>query len=141
MTKRYFLDTNIFLRYFLVDSNQSPACARLIQAVEEGTLLVATSSIVLLELHFVLKKIYGFAERDLQTIMELVLSIRNLQLCETSDFHRALAWHTKSRIKLADCLILTQLPVKASFVSYDKEFDRFDHLERLTPELIIQTNN
>jgi predicted nucleic acid-binding protein len=141
MTKRYFLDTNVFLRYFLVDSSQSPACAQLIQAVEDGTVLVATSSIVLLELHFVLKKIYGFAVHDLQTIMELVLSIRNLQLCETTDIHQALVWHTKFKIKLADCLILTQVPAKAGFISYDKEFDRFDHLERLTPELIIQTKN
>ena len=141
MTKRYFLDTNVFLRYFLVDSNQSPACNQLIQAVEEGELLVATSSIVLLELHFVLKKIYNFSAHELQTVMELVLSIRNLQLCETTDSKQSLEWHKKYGVKLADCLILSQVPAKAAFVSYDKEFDRFDHLERLTPEMVVQAGN
>jgi len=141
MNKRYFLDTNVFLRYFLVDSSQSPACAQLIQAVEEGQLLVATSSIVLLELHFVLKKIYGFSAHELQTVMELVLSIRNMQLCETTDFKQSLEWQKTYGVKLADCLILTQVPAKALFVSYDKEFDRIKHLERLTPEVVVRAGN
>lgn len=138
MTKRYFLDTNVFLRFFLVDSSQSPACAQLIQLVEEGKLLVATSSIVLLELHYVLKKIYGFSEVELQTLMEMVLSIRNMQLCESLDFRQGLEWHHEYRAKLPDCLIASQVPPKAVFVSYDKDFDRLSWLKRLTPEVVIK---
>ncbi len=141
MTKRYFLDTNVLLRYFLVDSTQSPACSLMMQMAEDGQLLVATSSLVLLELHYVLEKIYGFSESELMTIQELILSIRNMQLCETTDLQRALVLHKKLGVKLSDCLVISQMPPKAVLVSYNEEFDQLEQLERVTPEMIVRAQN
>lgn len=137
MTTRFFLDTNVLLRYFLVDSAESPACAQLIAMAEDGSLLVATSSMVLLEMQFVLQKLYGFAREEAAAILELVLSIRNLQLVETTDSRQALEWHKDLNIKYADCLIASQVPSKAVFVSYDQEFKTFKQLQQLQPEQVI----
>ena len=141
MTKRYFLDTTIFLRYFLVDSRRSPACTQLLQMAEDGKILVATSSLVILELHATLAKIYGFNEVELNTISELVQSIRNIQLCETTDIKQALEWHRETELRLSSCLLATQIPAKAILVSYDTDFSLLQTLQRQTPESIIAPKN
>lgn len=140
MTKRYFLDTTIFLRYFLVDSNRSPACAQLIQMAEEGKILVATSSLVIFELHSVLEKVYGFNEIELSTISELVQSIRNIQLCETTDIKQALEWHKNTDLKLSASLIASQIPTKAVLVSYDVDYGLISSLQRALPDSIVHQN-
>lgn len=136
--KKVFLDTNIWLRFLVRDQERQYAeVVALIQMIENGALLPYTSTIVFLELFFVLTKLYDIPPNQVQGDIENLLKLRNLTLIEKTQFRRALLLHQQSKVKLANCLIATQLPPGVVLCSFDKEFQKIPHLDWRLPAQIL----
>lgn len=136
MTK-IFLDTNIWLRFFLQDNEQFASVEKLITAVEEGKFLPYTSSIVFLELVFVLGKTYDLSKEKVKDYLEAILETRNLTLIEKTNTKKSLSFFAKYNVKFSDCLIASQIPTGVTLVSFDQEFLKIRDINTKTPEQII----
>jgi len=134
--KKLFIDTNIWLRFLLQDNDQAKACQNLIELIETGKFRVYASSIVMLELNYVLSSSYKIKPSQVVKDIKAILKTRNLVLIEETDFGKALNWHEKFKVKLADCLIGSQLPKGMILVSYDKDFKKLP-VNLTTPENLL----
>jgi len=66
-----FLDSNIFIHYFISNSREGPLCASLMRRISTGEQHASTSPLVLDEVIFVLKRERGleFAKKALNSIL------------------------------------------------------------------------
>lgn len=121
---KVFLETSFLIRYFTADDKKKfKDCMLLVEAIEKGgKLRPYTSNIVLLEILYVLTKVYKFSKKETLEGIKKVIAMRNLTLIEKADSKKALALFEKHNIKYADCLITTQIPKGVKLVSYDEEF-------------------
>lgn len=138
-TKKVFIDTNVWLRFLVADQKEKyQACKRLIALNEEGKLRVYTSTVVLLEVIYTLTSFYRISKKEMVKDIKTILSSRNLTLVEKTDFRKALSCFSKHNIKLADCLIATQLPKQTILCTYDKDFEKLKTIVNQTPDQIIK---
>lgn len=137
--EKVFLDTNIWMRYFIrTDEEQYKDAYALIQKIEYANLQGYTSAIVLLEVYFVGTKVYKIPEEDVVLWFEVIQNIRNITIIEKTNFPKALDLHRKYNVKLADCLIASQIPPKTTLVSFDKEFRKIKNLTVAEPHEIVK---
>lgn len=133
--KKLFLDTNIFLRFFLRDNeNQYQNVCRLFAKIEEGNFKPYTSSIVFLELNYVVRNIYKLPIEDVLNYINAVKEMRGMTVVDKTDTDKAISLYRKYKIKLGDCFIASQLPEEAVLVSYDKDFKKIKEIQSQTPE-------
>ena len=134
--KKIFLDTNVWLRFLLEDNEQAKSCRNLIKQIEAGKFRVYTSSIVMLEINFVLTAIYKIKPSQVIKDLETILKTRGLVLIEKTDFKQALVWYKQFKVKLADCLIASQLAKGMIFASFDRDFIKLPLTVKKPDEII-----
>lgn len=137
--EKIFLETSFFIRYFTADDRKKfKDCVRLLEIIEkEGKIRSYTSNIVMLEILFVLGRVYKFSKKDVLNAIQKILNLRNHTLIEKTDTERALALFKKYNIKYVDCLIATQLSKDTKLVSYDEEFAKIKTLNTVTPKDLL----
>jgi predicted nucleic-acid-binding protein len=99
------LDTNVLIRYFVADDpKQSPVARELMAALssgEPGWLGV----VVLAELVWTLKYAYHFSRAGLGSIVEHLLSSKDIVIEQENLVREALLMYRKSNADYPDCLI------------------------------------
>ena len=136
---KVFVDANVFIRFFTRDSEKEYLqCVDLFNSIEQGTLRPYTSNIVLLEVCFVLSRLYKYEDADVIFAMNEILSLRNITLIETTDTPGAIMSMQQYHIKYADCLIATQVPEGATLVTYDRDFKKIPDITIGTPADVLQ---
>lgn len=132
---KVFLDTNIWLRFLTADNETLyQKCLSLFENIERGRIKPYTSTIVLLEIHFVLAKIYQISKENILKDLSVILKTRNLTLIEKTNFPKALHYYQKYQVKLADCLIASQLPKTTTLCTFDQEFKKIKEIKIATPQ-------
>lgn len=134
---KIFIDTNLWVRFFIQDiQNQYEATKSLLARVEIGELKAYTSTIVLLELQFVLQRLYKLSFEGVIEIFEAIRKVREIVIIEKTNFDLALTFYRKYRIKLPDCLIASQLPKNVVLVSFDEELPKIKEITVKKPQEI-----
>lgn len=135
----YFLDTNIFLRFYTADvPEQSEECTKLLQMVKDGKIKVVTSTHVLSEILYTLRK-YDVPKSEALTVVRYVMTFTGLKLIEDVDTSYAVVKYMTNNVKFVDCLISSHKLIregKCPVISYDKDFDKLK-VKRLEPADII----
>lgn len=135
--KKVFLDTNVWLRLFVKqDPAQFKSSFDLISKIEKGQFKAYTSTIVFLEIHYVAQKLYKIPKEQILIWFDSIKEIRNLTIIEKTKFNLALEYFQKYSVKLADCLIVSQLPPKTVLVTFDKDFKKIKEIKSLEPSQI-----
>jgi len=136
--KKLFLDTNVFLRFFLRDNeSQYQNVCKLFEKIEEGKFKPYTSSIVFLELNYVTRKIYKLPIEEVLDYIEAVKKMRGMTVIEKTDADKAITLYKKHKIKLGDCFIAAQLPKGAVLATYDEDFKKIKEIQSQTPDEIL----
>ena len=132
---KVFLETSIFIRYFTADDKKKfKDCVHLLELIEKGAKVRPyTSNIVLLEILFVLTRVYKFSKKEVLEAVQKILNLRNLTLIEKTNTKEAMKTFQRLNIKYADCLIATQVPAGATIVSYDADFSKIKNLSVALP--------
>lgn len=132
-----FVDTNIFLRFFLKDhSEQSPKAAKLFQKAKEGKVKLWTTEWVIAEIYWVLSfKGSKLAKTSLFEILWTIIEFRGLEIKNRKLVIEALSLAQEKNIELGDALnaILAKKENINTVYSYDKDFERFEWLKRKEP--------
>lgn len=136
--KRIFLDANIWLRLYLADNIEHlNAVKELLAVVETGLLRPYTSTIVFLEVNYVLRSFYKLPVEKTLIYLDKMKGVRNISILETTNLERALTYYRRYKIKFSDCLIAAQVPVGMILTSFDREFERIQEIQVATPQDII----
>ena len=142
MIKKLFLDTNIFLRFIVLENQKSHNETKAIFLLfKDGVFRPYTSNIVISELIYVLTKIYKQSKNDAIKKISTILRMRNLTLIEKTKTKASLELYKNLNIKLGDCMIATQIPKGTILCTYDEDFKKISNLIVKTPGEIIPIRN
>lgn len=134
---KIFIDTNVFVRFLVNDDpKQFQHVKKLFEAIEAGSIKPYTSNIVVLELVYVLTRIYKVKRSKALDDINTLLQLRNLTVVEKSNTKKALKWANEVNIKYADLLIATQVPAEVTLCTYDKEFNKIPNFKVVNPSKI-----
>ncbi|MEW6714234.1 MAG: PIN domain-containing protein [Nitrospirota bacterium] len=76
-----FVDTNVFLRFFVRDSESFYQKAKdLFEKTEKGQVKLETSDLVIAEIVWVLESYYGFSRTEIKEVVETILETKNLKV-------------------------------------------------------------
>ncbi len=137
--KKIFLDSNIFLRFFVPDNEaMHHECVKLFERIDQGAYRLYTSPIVFLECYFMLTRHYAFSVFKVQNALMEIASMRNMTIVSAINTPHALTLWQKTGMKFADCLIATQVRKDMVLCTYDSEFKKISSLDVATPEQVIK---
>lgn len=139
--KRFFIDTNIFLRA-LVKENQTDFdnCVRFLRLISDGKIQTFTSTIILLEVNFVLISFYNFEKPRIYQALQSIIDLPGLKFIDDFNRREAIELYAKTGIKFTDCLLASLIKdSNLTIVSYDHDFDKLG-LRRLEPKEILTDN-
>lgn len=139
---KIFLETSVFIRFFTQDDpEKGEKCTQLFRMIEQGKARPYTSNIVLMEIIYILIKVYHYPKQEVVKDVSRALSLRNLILVEKTNTKMALNYFKNYSIKYGDCLIATQIPPKVTLITYDSDFSKIPSLILATPEILIKKLN
>lgn len=135
---KILLDTNIWIRYVIRDNEkQYDTVINLIRANEEGLIQIYSSSIVFLEISYVLKNIYHFKFEEILEVLHSITQTKGITIIQGTDVELALIYFEKYRVKFTDCLIAGQLKEKIILTTFDKEFKKVKEVMSRTPQEVL----
>lgn len=136
MNNRAFVDANVILRFLL---NDPPAmaedAARLFQAVADGQVTLVLDDIIVAELVWVLKSFYQHTAVDIAQVLREFLAQSGIELSDKATLFQALFLFETKNVDFIDALVAARMQ-KSGFsyiFSFDKHFDRFPGIQRLSP--------
>lgn len=136
---KLLLDSNIWLRYLLRDDEDVfRDCSALFEIVQKGGIRPYTTTIVLLEVYWVLTSTYGISKESARNDIEKICATRGLVILEKTSFRASFTLHAKTGVKLADCLIATQVGKGITLVTYDHEFRKVPGLVVAKPNEVLK---
>lgn len=138
---KYFIDTNIFLRYFTDEKNDKvfKDCSLLIKSIKLGKLSATTSHLVIAEVAWTLPTSYGSRKSQVLKVLKAIETLNGLKLVNTFDTRMANKLFEDYSIKYIDALIASNPKIQARkmiVVSYDKDFDKLG-VVRKEPSQIV----
>jgi predicted nucleic-acid-binding protein len=81
MDETVFVDTNVFLRFFVKDvAAQYEKSYALFAQAEAGKVRLETSELVIAEIVWVLESYYGFSRKEITEVLATLLVSRNLKI-------------------------------------------------------------
>jgi uncharacterized protein len=133
-----FLDANIFLRYLTRDDPvKAERCYELFQRMKRKEIQVITSESVLAEVVYVLssRSLYHQSREQIRALLLPIISLPGLRIANRRTFLRALDLFAGASLDFEDALSLAHMErmrIK-TIISYDRDFDRFQHIDRREP--------
>ena len=122
---KVFLDTNILVRYATKDDREKfSEVVSFFESVAGGEIMPYLSSVVLLELGFVLKSVYKFTKLEIMDVINHVVKMRGVVIVDKTNLKLALEYLDKYRVEFSDCLIASSIPKGVKVFSYDTEFKK-----------------
>lgn len=131
-----FVDTNVFLRYLVVDlPDQSPRAIELFLAIEQGQQEIQTSHAVVLEVVFTLQKFYCLSLAEVRDQFLPVIHLPGVRVAQKDLFEPAFDLAISKNVDFQDAFnaIIMQSLDLAEIYSFDRHFDRIDGITRLEP--------
>jgi len=136
----FFVDTNIFLRIFVKEDEKTyKDCLNFLKLVSAKKIKAYISTIVIMEINFVLTSFYKFQKENTAQALRSIISTPGLKIIDDLDISHALELYTNSNIKFMDCLIASSSLLqknKACIITYDKDFEKLPVITKQPGEII-----
>jgi len=98
-----FVDTNVFLRFFVKDVEHQYEKARILfEKAEAGKVKLETSELVIAEIVWVLESFYGFTRKEITNLLVILLSSRNLKIANSSRISAAVQLYASGTMDFID---------------------------------------
>lgn len=134
----YFVDANVFLRYFTGDDPEKAKQAlALFNRADQGQLQLVTSESVVAEVVYVLssRTLYRVPRERIALLLRSLLESRGLRIEHKTSVLDALTLYESSQLDFEDCLSVQHVRRLglAGIYTYDRGFDSVAGLQRLEP--------
>jgi len=98
-----FVDTNVFLRFFVRDVEAQYERARaLFEKADAGTIKLETSELVIAEIVWVLESFYGFTRTEITEVLTTLLASRNLKIASHAKISHAVGLYASGNMDFID---------------------------------------
>lgn len=126
--KKYFLDTNIFLRALIKENKTSfKDCCQLLKMIKLNQIKAVTASLILAEIVWTLSSYYQFPKKKVVRAIKGIINLRGLKIVDNYSPLISLDLFSQKKVKYIDTLIVSIEEIqtkKWAVVSYDKDFDK-----------------
>lgn len=122
--KKYFVDTNYFLRYFLNDNTkQADIVHELFLDAIAKKIKLFTSIIVFFEIYWVLSSSYDKTKEECIDILTKILRINSLEIKEKDLLFSSIRRFSSTKIELEDCYNIEYFHNNrgSNFATFDKK--------------------
>lgn len=129
--KRYFADTNFYLRFTLQDNKeQANFVEDELKKAKAGQQTIVFLSIVILEMAFVLKSYYLLSNVEIANCLSTLAKTSFLDVADRSIWLKVLPVYAKKNISLIDIFLFEKAKSEGGEVlSFDKDFERLKKLD------------
>ncbi|MFH1896408.1 MAG: PIN domain-containing protein [bacterium] len=122
MARSIYLDTNYFLRFLLKDNpKQFKIVSDLLNQAKDGKVVVITSVVTILEIHWVLSSTYEYKKEKILDLLTKLLKLNFIQFIDKDIIENALKTYQEEKLELEDCLHLAYAKSASAL-----EFETFD---------------
>jgi predicted nucleic-acid-binding protein len=113
MDDTVFVDTNVFLRFFVKDAAALYEKARaLFEKAEEGKIKLETSELVIAEIVWVLESFYGFTRKEVTEVLATLLASRNLKIAGHARISGAVQLYASGNMDFIDAYNIAYIKSK-----------------------------
>lgn len=113
MDDTVFVDTNVFLRFFVKDVPAHYEKARvLFEKAENGTAKLETSELVIAEIVWVLESFYGFSRKEIAEVLTTLLAAKNLRIANHAKIAGALGIYSVGNMDFIDAYNIAYMKSK-----------------------------
>src|SRR3972149_4015374 len=103
MDNLVFVDTNVFLRFFVKDVEPFYQKAReLFEKAENGLVTLETNDMVIAEIVWVLESYYGFTKAEIKEVIDTILETKNVKVTNHSRVKEEVNLYTLRRMDFID---------------------------------------
>ncbi|HDZ83761.1 MAG TPA: PIN domain-containing protein [Nitrospirae bacterium] len=131
--KKYFVDTNVFMRYLVNDDHgQADRVEKLLDKAEKGEIRIITGPPVFFELAWTLKSFYEMKKDDIYNCLLSIAAIPGLAITDADVITESLEMYKKYAIEFSDAYIsvLSKKLDDSGVVTFNKK-----HFNKLDVEL------
>ena len=108
-----FVDTNVFLRFFVRDVESFYHKAKdLFEKAENGQLKLETSDMVIAEIVWVLESYYDFLKPEIKEVIETILETKNLKVANHSRVKEAIDLYSSGKMDFIDAYNIAYIKAK-----------------------------
>jgi predicted nucleic-acid-binding protein len=130
---RVFVDTNLFLRYLTNDvPAQADAVEALLRQAAGGEMVLATNSLVLAEIVWVLASYYQRSRVDIRDKVLAVLNTPGLEVVDGDLVLQAITWYAEKNVDFIDAYNAAWSLVQDINVAYTFDQAHFSRIEGIT---------
>jgi len=137
MITKLFVDTNVFIRFFLNDhKTQSPAAKKLFNEGKTGRLQLFTSSLIVAEIVFTLHSVYRQSKEQILEKIKMLVLFKGLVIIDKEVIIRAISFYEDKNIDFIDGYVAAfSLTNGFDVCSYDRDFEKIKEVKRINPAL------
>lgn len=123
MKKKYFIDTNIFLRFLLDDHpTLSPKAKKYFSQLSNNLVVFISSPLVIAEVYWVLKSFYKYSHLKITNSLKPLLSQKNLKIRDKQLIIDSITLCQQKNIDFIDAIsFLEAKKRKIKLVTFDKK--------------------
>ena len=134
MSEPVFVDTNVFLRFFVRDVEPFYQKAKgLFEKAEKGEIRLETSEMVIAEIVWVLESYYGFTKTEIEEVVDTILETRSLKVANHTRLKEAVKMYASSNIDFIDAYNIAYMKAR----NYQKvaafDIKHFKNIEGIKP--------
>ena len=128
-----FVDTNVFLRFFVKDAAALYEKAKvLFENAESGKVKLDTSELVVAEIVWVLESYYGFSRKEITTVLETLLASKNLKIAGHARISEAVKLYAAGNMDFIDAYNIAYVKSKGRAKVATFDMKHFKKVEGIT---------
>ncbi len=134
MDEPVFVDTNVFLRFFVRDIEIHYQKAKeLFDKAEKGGVKLETSDMVIAEIVWVLESYYDFSQAEIKEIIDTMLETKNLRVSNHARIREAIDLYASAKIDFIDACNIAFIKAKDYKKVATFDMKHFKNIEGITP--------
>jgi len=134
MDEPIFVDTNVFLRFFIRDVESFYQKAKeLFEKTEKGELKLETSDLVIAEIVWVLESYYDFSKIEVKEVINTILETKNIKVANHARVKDAIELYASGKMDFIDAYNIAYIKAKNYKKVATFDIKHFKNVEGVTP--------
>ncbi len=134
MDEPIFVDTNVFLRFFVKDVKSFYRKAKeLFEKAEKREVKLETSDLVIAEIVWVLESYYGFSKVEIKEVVDTILETKNIKMANNARVKEAIGLYASEKMDFIDAYNIAYIKAKDYKKVATFDIKHFKNVEGITP--------
>lgn len=134
MDEPIFVDTNVFLRFFVRDVESFYLKAReLFEKAENGEIKLETSDLVIAEIVWVLESYYDFSKAEIKEVIDTILETKNIKAANHERIKEAISLYASGKMDFIDAYNIAYIKARGHTKVATFDIKHFKNIEGITP--------